>query len=819
MFGVIPLRHFISARREKASLGSASRFVPVAVAISIGCGLTITAATLAARWEERVARQDFTAVSESHLLVLQNGWNEYLNKLVALRAFFESFDAVTRPEFEIFTQRLLRGESAVQNFSWVPRVSKDERWAYEYLAASDGIADFSIKAVPRHGTLVPSPERDEYLPIFYSTLPKKNRLYGVDLLSTIPDKIKRARDLDQLSCVPNWVLHSAEGVKHGILFSLPVYRRGATNATVEDRRRNLRGFVHGAFLITEMVQQTINANMTPQGIDVFLFDAEAAPTDLPLYTHGSRLRAAPPAPRSQAEIKGGIHWSGDIKVGDVRWTVLTAPLTPGPLVAGYARAWIVAGAGLLMTLLAVIYILATQRHARRLLAANREVAELARRDPLTGLANRRHFLELLATAFADYQRGGPAFAVLYFDLDHFKDINDTLGHPLGDKLLRIVADRVKGLIRRSDVAARFGGDEFAILQKNISTPEASRTLAAKINEALGQPCQLDGNEAQISATIGIVVASAASDPEAIMIQADLALYRAKEIGRGRFHLHSPDLDEQVRERVTLTDDLRLALQRGEIGLHYQPQVEITSGRIVGVEALARWNHPRRGLLMPLTFIPIAERTGLILPLGQQVFERVCRDLRGWLDEGIAPDRVAVNVSAAQFKLGAELEDEMRESMARWRIPRGRLELELTESVLMAITKQPRTVVEGLHHLGLTLAIDDFGTGYSSLNYLTWHQVDRLKIAKELVCDVSRNSRNAAVVRAAIRLANELGIDFLAEGVEDAVQADFLVAAGCSYAQGYHFGRPMEAEAVALLLRGQATRAAAAASPCLETSLA
>jgi EAL domain-containing protein (putative c-di-GMP-specific phosphodiesterase class I) len=181
--------------------------------------------------------------------------------------------------------------------------------------------------------------------------------------------------------------------------------------------------------------------------------------------------------------------------------------------------------------------------------------------------------------------------------------------------------------------------------------------------------------------------------------------------------------------------------------------------------------------------------------------------------------VAVNVSAAQFKLGAELEDEMRESMTRWRIPRGRLELELTESVLMAITKQPRTVIEGLHRLGLTLAIDDFGTGYSSLNYLTWHQVDRLKIAKELVCDVSRNSRNAAVVRAAIRLANELGIDFLAEGVEDAAQADFLVAAGCSYAQGYHFGRPMDAEAIALLLRGRATGAAAAASPSLETSAA
>lgn len=799
MFGVRALRPFDSV--ESPVRGSASRALPLVVAASMGVGLTLAASTLVARWEERVAWQDFTAVSESNLLVLQNGWNEYLNKLVALRAFFEGSDEVTRQEFEIFTRRLLRDQSAIQNFSWVPRVLKSERRVYEYLAAEDGIPDFRIRTVPQHGTIVIAPEGDEYLPIFYSTLPKNNRIYGVDLLSTIPDKINRARDLDQLSCVPNWVLHSAEGVKHGILFSLPVYRHGSIYTTVEDRRRNLMGFVHGAFLIVEMVQQTINANMTPQGIDVFLFDAAAGPDDAPLYVHASPLRAGPLVAATRASIEASPHWSGDIKAGDARWRVMTTPVGTGPLGVHYDRAWIVAAAGLLVTFVVVAYMVATDRHARRLLAMNRQVAELARRDPLTGLANRRHFLELLGAAFAEFQRGGAPFAVLYFDLDHFKDINDVLGHPLGDTLLRIVGERVKGIISSNDVAARFGGDEFAVLQKNVSAAEAAQALAGKIAEAVALPCLLAGNEVQIGASIGVVLASApTSDPETIMIQADLALYRAKEIGRNRVHLHSSDLDQEVHERVTLADELRVALQNGEIAVHYQPQVEIATGRIVGVEALARWNHPRRGVVLPSTFIPIAERTGLILPLGQRVFEQVCRDLRRWLEEGIAPELVAVNVSAAQFKFGSELEQHIEESLARWSIPRGKIELELTESVLMAITKQHRAGLERLHELGLTLAIDDFGIGYSSLSYLTWHHVNRLKMAKEIVFDVTRNSRNAAVVRAAIRLAAELGIDFIAEGVETAAQADFLLSAGCSYAQGYHFGRPVEAEQIAVLLR-------------------
>jgi diguanylate cyclase (GGDEF)-like protein len=766
-----------------------------------GFAFTVTASLLVARWEQRAAEQDFVSASETHLLTLQNGWNEHIGKLVALRALFESSDDVSRAEFEVFTRRLLHGQPAIQNFAWIPRVLRHEREAYERAAVRDGLSDYHIKAVPVHGTLVRSPERDEYLPVYYSTEASTNRVYGLDLRTTIGAEVDRARDLDQLGCVPNWIMHSAEGKKRGIMFSLPVYRHGRENSTVEQRRRNLIGYAHGVFLISELVAHAINSNLTPQGVDVHLFAADAAADDLPLYLHGSRLRAAPLSPKPKRALLTGTHWTGEIRAGAASWTVVTTPMTPGPLVATHGRAWIVFGAGLILTLAALGYIHASARHTRRLLLANRRVADLAQRDPLTSLANRRFFLDSLALAFAAYRHGGAPFAVLYFDLDHFKDVNDTLGHPFGDELLRLVADRVGHVVRATDVVARFGGDEFAVLQRDVSDLKDARSLAAKITAAVAIPYSLNGNEIHITASIGIARASLeVADPDTLMIQADLALYRAKGDGRARVRVHSADLDHQVRERVSISEDLRQACARGELSLHYQPQIEIASGRIVGVEALLRWHHPQRGLVLPGTFVPVAELTGLIVPLGEWAFEEACRQLRAWLDEGIAPEVVAVNISAAQFKFGVELESRIEESLARWRIPPGCVEMELTESVLMDVSEQHTSTLDRLRGLGLRLAIDDFGTGYSSLNYLTFYPVNRLKIAQQLVFRATTDSRNATVVRAATRLADDLGIECIAEGVETSAHAAFLRAAGCAYAQGYFYSRPVDAEGMRRLLR-------------------
>jgi EAL domain-containing protein (putative c-di-GMP-specific phosphodiesterase class I) len=289
-------------------------------------------------------------------------------------------------------------------------------------------------------------------------------------------------------------------------------------------------------------------------------------------------------------------------------------------------------------------------------------------------------------------------------------------------------------------------------------------------------------------------------PDAMMIQADLALYRAKEDGRNCFRFHSADLDHEVKERVVLADELRGAIGRNELELLYQPEVELRTGRIIGLEALLRWNHPKRGQISPSVFIPIAERSGQIQTIGQWVLDAACRQLRSWQDAGVAPRLVGVNISALHFKGSAELDREVAACLEKWGIAPDMIEIELTESVLMEITQQHNDRFERLRQLGVRIAIDDFGTGYSSLSYLANYPINRVKIAQELVFAVDTEPRSAAVVRAAIRLADELGIDLISEGVENEGQEAFLLSAGCEYGQGYYFSRPVNAKRATELLR-------------------
>ena len=396
-----------------------------------------------------------------------------------------------------------------------------------------------------------------------------------------------------------------------------MYRQGVPNGTVEERRHNLIGFVSGAMVTAKMIEAVLSPQSAPQGIEFFFFSPRGGPDDLPLYAQVSAPQAPPAAQRPRSQLRTGLHWSQDIVASGMPWLTVVAVPTPGGLLeARYDRTWIVLIAGLMLTAGVAIYLWVLAYHTRNLSEANKTISELAETDALTALANRRVFTERLDTAFAAAKRGGPGFAVLYFDLDHFKDVNDTLGHLLGDALLRAVADRVRGALRKNDVVARFGGDEFAVLQHNAPDLAAAEKLAANICDAVAAPYLIDGNEVHISASIGISpYAPDISRPEVMMIQADLALYRAKQDGRNCFRFHSADMDREVEERVTITEDLRGALDRGEVELHYQPQVALASGQIVGMEALMRWNHPTRGRIPPSVFIPIAERTGLILPLG------------------------------------------------------------------------------------------------------------------------------------------------------------------------------------------------------------
>jgi len=432
--------------------------------------------------------------------------------------------------------------------------------------------------------------------------------------------------------------------------------------------------------------------------------------------------------------------------------------------------------------------------------AAEKIAALARTDSLTGLPNRAAFLERLNLEFARARRGANQFAVHYLDLDRFKDVNDTLGHPVGDELLRAVAERLTSCVRETDMVARFGGDEFAVLQDDIEDTANVETLEANIGEKLAVPFAIDGNQVQTTVSIGIVpYCGDIAGVDVMMMKADLALYRAKNEGRNQFRFHVAELDDQTRERIIIGEELRHAGERGELELFYQPQVELESGWIVGLEALIRWNHPKRGLMLPNAFIPIAETTGSIVPIGEWVIDHACQQIKAWDDLRIAPPTVAINISAAQFKLASQIDQIVAENLARYNVAPARLELELTESVLFETTQRHSEAFNRLRRIGVRLAIDDFGTGYSSLGYLRSFRVSRLKIDRRFITDVTTNADDVAIVRATIGLAHELGINVVAEGVETAGQRDFLIAAGCKFAQGYYFGEPVSASTATKML--------------------
>jgi diguanylate cyclase (GGDEF)-like protein/PAS domain S-box-containing protein len=469
--------------------------------------------------------------------------------------------------------------------------------------------------------------------------------------------------------------------------------------------------------------------------------------------------------------------------------------------------------------------LAVARDITRQKQAIDQIAQMARFDPLTALVNRRVFVETLEHAIARARRTAQGFAVLYLDLDHFKDVNDTLGHSAGDLLLQAVAERLRASVRATDMVARFGGDEFAVLVSDLREPAdavivADRiqgaigvplvipetaanagNVADKILTAVGQPFSIQGNQIRSGATVGIAVYGPDSpDPEALLSHADEALYRAKSDGRGTYRFFTDAMDTEIRARVRMSRELREAISAEQLYLLYQPEVDIDTGRIVGLEALVHWRHPTRGDLGPSTFIEAAEANGLIVPLGRWVMREACRQAKQWSDAGIAAPLVAINVSGVQLKMPRAFEQEVATSLAEAAIPASCLELELTESVLMQASREHNDLLLRLRSQGVRIAIDDFGTGYSSLDYLRRFPVDRLKIAQSFVLNLGKGLGEDAIVRAALGLARELGIEVVVEGVEDAVQLKLLKSWGCRVVQGFYYARPLAVADVSALLR-------------------
>ncbi|WP_234196377.1 putative bifunctional diguanylate cyclase/phosphodiesterase [Pseudacidovorax sp. NFM-22] len=497
----------------------------------------------------------------------------------------------------------------------------------------------------------------------------------------------------------------------------------------------------------------------------------------------------------------GMHYAGMAAAGFVEGSVCLSADALG----GRSLGLMVMAATLLMLMLTLFTSVLdarlrgrTMQLARSLKEANHQLQEaneeLHRRaflDPLTDLPNRVLFDDRLGHALARTDGGKEKLAVLFVDLDGFKPVNDSFGHSLGDAVLRDAADRLRAVARSTDTVARIGGDEFVVLMENVVYAADCTEVACKIVDAIREPFLVGQRPVQISASVGIVVYPDHGEKHKLVACADAAMYAAKRAGGGNYAMFESRMGTNAENQLSLQSDLRMAIQRGELQLHYQPKIDGKRNQIRGVEALLRWTHPTLGPISPLVFIPLAERFGLINPLGHWVIEEACRQLSQWEDEGLNM-RVAINLSAHQLR-EPDLVVRIADALSRYRIQAEQLLCEITESVAMEDVATTQRVFDGLSHIGVFLAIDDFGTGYSSLSYLRQLPARQLKIDRSFVSDLETSADARAVVDAVVRLSHALGLRVVAEGVETAGQRDILLGMGCDELQGFFFARPMPAD--------------------------
>jgi diguanylate cyclase (GGDEF)-like protein/PAS domain S-box-containing protein len=901
------------------------RFVPPFAAALIGIALSGSAWFGVSLREDQLSELEFNARANRNLLILQNGIDNHVAVIAALRALFQSSEHDTnRREFANFTDFLLDGRSAILALSWLPRVTRGQRPAFELAAVRNGLPGYHITTVEPAGTLAPAGDHDEYFPVLYSSRASPGSpVYGLDLNDggLRQQTLERARDGDRMATSPAFVLHSAgAGDRNGFFVVLPVYAPGRPHEALQDRRSNLTGFVEGIFQTGAMIETILATTTTPEGLDLYFFNAEAGADAPPLYFHSSGSRPVPIEALSRAGVTAGPHWTGELNPGDSWWTFIAAPGLSAPGSANHNVAWLVLAAGLLVSAVVVAYIWTTGRYARHLQAANTQldaalsnmsqglcmfdssgrlilsnhryremygsspdlikpdhtirdllthrqrsglflgdpgkyvqnlqstmsegaiserlvessdgrtislvnhpmagggwvathediterrraeakISHMALHDELTDLPNRRFFLEEIENRLAHLERDHK-FAVLCFDLDRFKSVNDTLGHIFGDKLLRQVAERLHPCLREGDAVARMGGDEFAIIQGSLTEPTEITALAARLIETINAPFDLDGHHVVVGASIGIAVAPTdAADADQLLKNADMALYRAKAEGRGTYRFFEPKMDALMRARRVLELDLRKALINGEFELYYQPLVNLASDEISAFEALLRWNHPERGLVAPLEFISLAEETALVVPIGEWVLRQACREAVKWPSH----ISVAVNVSPAQFTR-PNLSQVVMSALAGSGLAAQRLELEITESVLLLGSDSTLATLHQLRKMGVRISMDDFGTGYSSLSYLRSFPFDKIKIDRSFVHDVSSNEDSMAIIRAVTALGASLRMTTTGEGVETQEELDYLKREGCIEAQGYFFSQPKPAGEIYKMLESRTDRA-------------
>ncbi len=777
-------------------------------------------------WERERIATELQRRGETLLYALDHGMRAYLGQLHALASFVASQPELDAERFRIFTDGALAQLHGIRSLSWSECFAGAALERYEAEARRE-FPDYRVFEPGPDDRRVAAPLRDEYCVVRYVAPLEANRaVLGHDFAAN-PDRrrlLERVRDTGEAGATGRLTLVQARALEAtAVLVYLPVYRGtgAAPPATLEARRAQLRGIVAGVFGFGDVIASLLPAELTQQ-LAWRIVDASEPGAEALLYAAGEAAatgRAGVDLPAWQADFDmAGRTWRLEVRFADAdagvalarsgsAWTILFGVLLLSALLGallfgiGSRTTWVERRVAERTAALSD----ANRRLRHEIAERQRTQAELrhvAHHDALTELPNRRRFLERLQAAVEGARRGDQRFAVLFIDLDRFKHVNDSLGHAAGDELLRETAGRLRAQLRVEDLLARLGGDEFVVLAR-LGRDGDAEAIAAKLLAALARPFLLRGHAFYLSASIGISLFPLdGTEPQTLLRNADTAMYRAKERGRGNAQFYTEALTRAATERVRLENELHQALRRGEFALHYQPQLELATGRIHGYEALLRWNHPELGVLAPERFLRAAEDSGLIVPIGDWVVEAACRQLAAWRRAGYAT-RVAVNVAASQIARPREGQpgfvDVVLVALAHEALPVECLELEITESLLLDDSEPTHRALSALHTAGVHLTIDDFGTGYSSLGYLKRLPLRGLKIDRGFVRNLLDDPADAAIARASLEMARGLGMRVTAEGVETREQLDWLHAHGCDFAQGWLIGRPQPPEALELPL--------------------
>ena len=774
----------------------------VGLPLLLSAGVFIAIYLQADQWENNQQLQAFRLKAQQVGDALQSQFSEHERFIAAMaRALNDPHRVLSASDFGNMAHGYLDQRYELLSMAWMQPVLRDNRAAFEAWGRSNLEPDFEIRQFDGHGQLVRAGERERYCVATYIEPGEKRRYIGLDFMSDAERNATLQLALRTHQPTASAPLPLARGKGLGLLLLQPVFPGGESKPM-------------GTLLIALQYDTYLDGILKRVDFPHFLVRLEDLDADdAKGLVRDSLKRAA-----RYDDYQRIVHFGGR------RFALTLAPTADYLQQQRGWQSWTVLSCGLMLTsLLGTLMLLISGERARiqtqvkdatalllereaRLQAmldeqqrAQEHIHRLAHHDALTGLDNRLSLNLRLDLLLAQTRRSGGTAAVLFIDLDHFKKINDSHGHATGDLLLQAVAKRLHELLREVDTIARLGGDEFIVVTSGTVTPDEASNIAVRIVDALAAPYQLGEKTVHSGASVGVAMfPSDGEDASTLLRHADTAMYAAKSQGRGNFQFFSPAMNAATHERLLLENRLWQALEQREFELYLQPQIRLADQAIIGAEVLLRWHHPELGMVGPDRFIPIAEESGLILPLGDWVLQQATALLADWRERGLGHLRLAVNLSARQCH-GAGLLPQLDQLLALQGIDPASLELEITESAAMQDPERSRALLRELRARGIKVAIDDFGTGYSSLSYLKLFEIDRIKIDRGFVKDIETDPNDAVIVAATIALAHSLGLSVVAEGVETAAQRDFLRSKNCEEAQGYLFARPLpRAEFEALL---------------------